>query len=79
MKVRSFSLDCRFGEAQEIVANLRDMGLHVESNATGCDSYVQFVVSDEELTKGQLDEVFQYPPGGHDWSDCEWGDVQCKH
>lgn len=77
MKVRSFALDCRFGEAQEIVANIKDMGLCVEYEPDG--SYYRFVISDEELSIEQKHEVFQYPPGGHDWSECKWGDVQCKY
>ena len=80
MKIRSFTLKCDDpDEAGMIAANLIDFGLWVEYEFTGCDTYCQFIVSDKALNLEQIEEIYECPPNGHDWSDCKWGDVQCKY
>jgi len=55
---------------------LEDFGLAVEYVASGCDNYYNVLISNRDIPDKEKEELLQYFPNGHDWSDCDWADVK---
>jgi len=72
MKIRTVGLSGENGE--EIANALRDFGLKVYVQDTGCSDkhggYYLLIISDVDLSDEQIEEIEQYPPNCSDYSEC---------
>lgn len=60
---------------KDLERTLIDFGLGVDYQASS-DNYFTVLVSNLDIHDAHKEELFQHPPPGHTWWDCDWADVR---
>lgn len=74
-RIRVFTVEGK-EVCKKLERSLIDFGLSVDYQATGCNNYFTVLISNQDITDIHRNELFQYPPPGHKWWDCDWADVK---